>query len=302
MPLGNRKIVIFGSTGQLGTELERLLGRKAVGLSRNQCDIASLVAVRKAILKHKPDIVINTAGYTAVDAAERDQEACNATNVAGAYNLAKACSDYGITFLTLSTDYVFGSDRGRKTPYREEEPTSPAGVYAKSKVAGEESTRLHDNHFIVRTCGLYSSYNGLHQYRNFTETMIRLSKELTKLRVVADQHCTPSYVPHVAQAIIELLETNQYGTYHIVNSGATTWYDFAKELFKQLGINVDVQPITSEEYASPVKRPAYSVLDIHKLQKVIGRAMPTWQDGINQYLATRKHMPLPTVTSSEVLQ
>ena len=174
----------------------------------------------------------------------------------------------------------------RTTPYRETDEPAPQGTYAQTKVEGEAYAQAWTKHFIVRTCGLYGQ-PGPRTPGNFVATMLRLAREGRTLRVVDDQRCAPSYVPHIARAILFLLGTNAYGKYHVVNSGETTWCGLAKEIFRQSGLGVRVEPISTDQYGAPAPRPAYSVLDTSKYHALAGRiGMPSWRDALAEYLAT----------------
>jgi dTDP-4-dehydrorhamnose reductase len=172
-----------------------------------------------------------------------------------------------------------------RTPYREDDIPGPRGVYAHSKLAGERNAAQWEQHFIVRTCGLYGQL-GPRSAGNFVATMLRLADTAKRVRVVADQYCSPSYVRHVARALgFLVLNTEAYGTYHIVNGGATSWHALTVELFRQAGLAVAVEPITTEQYGALAPRPAYSVLDTSKYHRLLGcPPMPTWQEGLREYL------------------
>ena len=278
-------IAVTGSGGQLGGALVALLGSRAVPLPRATLDITDPAAVRRVIAEIGPAAVINCAAWTNVDKAETDVEACRAANVAAVVALADACREADALLVQVSSDYVFGRDLLPRVPRREEDATSPAGVYAASKLAGEEAARGWERHQIVRTCGLYSAGPaGPVRGRNFADTMLVLARDRPEVKVVADQHCTPSYVPHVAAAILALLETGTPGTYHATNAGATTWHAFATELFRQAGLPTLVTPIASADWPSPVARPPYSVLDCSKIAR-LGITLPDWRGGIADYLA-----------------
>jgi len=185
----------------------------------------------------------------------------------------------------VSTDYVFGADYWRRKPYTEDDQPAPVNVYGESKLAGEHAAETWEKHFVVRTCGLYSvSPPPLQCGRNFVETMLSLATTRRSLRIVNDQRCTPSYVPHVAAAIIRLLETQRYGTYHVTNLGSATWFEIARELFRLAGIRMAVEPITTKQYAAAAPRPLYSVLDTSKYRALDIAPLPVWQDGLRDYL------------------
>jgi dTDP-4-dehydrorhamnose reductase len=232
----------------------------------------------------RPEVVINCAAYTQVDLAEQESDACHAVNTQGVANLAMACERFHCTLVQLSTDYVFGADVERTAPYRETDDTHAQSVYAQSKLLAEENTRACSRHFVVRTCGLYglSKKGG-----NFVETMLRLGSQHKTLRVVDDQMCTPSYTVHIAAAILRLVNTEAFGTYHVVNSGATTWHDFAREIFQQAGIDVQLEAITTEEFGAAAARPRYSVLDTSKYEQATGHALANWQTGLREYLSAK---------------
>jgi dTDP-4-dehydrorhamnose reductase len=280
-----RATAVLGSDGQLGSELVRQLGALAIPLTRRDCDLGDFAGTRSVLLGLTPTAVINAAGYTQVDRAEEDERACIRINADAVEQLAAICRDLNCPLVQVSTDYVFGADRERQRPYSETDSPGPQGAYARSKLAGEEAAASWEKHVIVRTCGLYGLRSKPTQ-SNFVDTMLRLGRERDILRVVNDQHCTPSFVRDVARAILFLVQQNHYGLYHVVNSGSTTWYDFAREIFRLAGIATATQPISTVEYGSKALRPAYSVLDTAKYHSLGGPPMPTWQSALADYLAT----------------
>jgi dTDP-4-dehydrorhamnose reductase len=231
--------------------------------------------------------VINAAAYTQVDRAEADAEACFRVNAGAVETLASVCRELDCPLLQVSTDYVFGVDRCRATPYTENDPPGPINVYGKSKLAGEHAARSWQKHFVVRTCGLYSlSARGPVRGRNFVDTMLVLAQSHDTLKIVNDQLCTPSYVPHIAGAIIRLMETQHFGTYHVTNLGSASWFDFARELFRQAGLDLSLVPISTAQYGAPAPRATYSVLDTSKFMALGVADLPSWQDGLRDYLAS----------------
>ena len=280
------KIAVVGCRGQLGRELCRQFGSQAVGLGHAELDITDPAAVARVLRQHAPDVVINTAGYTAVDRAEQEPEACFAVNSTAATHLAEACNGLNCTLVQISSDYVFGAAAERPRPYREADAVCPLGVYAHSKLAGEKAAAGATRHFIVRTCGLYGVLSTAAQ-SNFVDTMLRLGRERPKLRVVNDQWCTPSYVGHIAQAVRYLIGTTDFGLYHVVNRGQTTWHAFACEIFRQAGMTVEVQSIATAEYGAAAPRPSYSVLDTAKYESLGGPPLPEWQEALAEYLALK---------------
>jgi dTDP-4-dehydrorhamnose reductase len=318
-------IAVTGAAGQLGGELCRQIGPQAIPLDINNLDLTDGKAVLTTLPRLKPDAVINCAAYTQVDKAETDPEQAHAVNVLAVENLASACRKADCPIIQISTDYVFGGEReqgsgdgGQGTgdggqgsgfrvqnsdtiihsstlnfhpssfrPYREDDPPSPQGVYAKTKLAGEQAAARWEKHIIVRTCGLYARPSD-ERANNFVKTMLRLAKEQKEIRVVADQHCTPSYVPHIARAILFLAGVINYrpapwGIYHVTNAGATTWHEFALEIFRLAGLDVPVKEITTAEYGSLAPRPAYSILDTSAYDRLGGPAMPDWKTALEEY-------------------
>jgi len=285
-----QRIAIIGSQGQLGGELCRLLGTQAIPLDQPDIDITDRDGTVATLLRVRPDAVINTAAYTLVDPAEDNRELAFAINATGVDHLAAACAQLDCPLLHISTDYVFGADDSRRTPYLETDRPCPQGAYAQSKLAGELVAARWHKHFIVRTCGLYGRRGANTRSANFVDTMLRLGRERGHVRVVHDQHCTPTYVPHVAQACLFLLTTTTYGIYNVVNSGGTTWHDFAVEIFRQANLPVTVEPITTAAYGAKAARPAYSVLDTTKYHALGGPPLPAWPSALAEYLraATNK--------------
>jgi dTDP-4-dehydrorhamnose reductase len=279
------RIAIVGASGQLGTALQVCLKGEIIPLGHAEIEITDPARVGSALSAARPDCVINAAAYNFVDRAEDEPKAAHDINALGPRNLARWCERSGVSLVHVSTDYAFGSDATRTTPYAESDSPGPQSAYAVSKASGERFVQNElSRHFIVRTCGLYGS-TATQGKGNFVKTMLRLAKERKELSVVNDQHCTPSFAADVAGAIARLIETDQYGLYHATNSGGTTWYAFACEIFRLANIEITVRPITSAEYPQKAKRPGYSVLDCGKLAAVIGGPLPPWQVALGRYLA-----------------
>lgn len=278
-------IVVTGARGQLGSELCRQLGERAVPLEVQQCDLTDSGATRQTIARLRPAAVINCAAYTAVDRAEQEADRCRAVNATAVECLAQSCGALGAVLVQVSTDYVFGGT-GRGRPWHEDDEPGPQGVYAQTKRAGEVAAARCDRHLVVRTCGLYTRL-GEPNCKNFVNTMLSLGRSGKVVRVVDDQHCTPSYVPHVARAIVFLTEAARrgnvsWGTYHVTNAGATTWFEFAAEVFRLAGLTVDLQRITTAQYAAPAPRPAYSVLDTTRYDRLGGPSLPDWKTALRE--------------------
>lgn len=286
-------ILVTGAGGQLGSELAARLGRRATAYDRDLLDITEAIEV-VMLLDHEDEddsieAVVNCAAYTHVDAAETSAEQCFRVNADAVETLARTCAARDIPLVQISTDYVFGGDRGRTTPYTEDDSPAPVNVYGESKLAGERFAASCPKHLVVRTCGLYAAPRAFQQVTNFAQTMLRLGRERNAVRVVADQVCSPTYVPHLAAAVLFLLEREAWGTYHVVDRGAVSWCEFAVELFRQAGVNTRVEAITTQEYAKtkePIApRPKYSVLDTTIYARLGGPGLPTWREGIAAYLA-----------------
>ncbi len=282
------KVLILGGEGQLGTELQNLLKENSVACGRQDVDITSHDSFSQQLEKSKVDLVINAAAYNLVDQAEDEPDEAYRINALGPRNLALECATRNLPLVHISTDYVFGQDTSG-TPWKETDAPGPVSVYGTSKLAGEYFVRSScKKHFIVRTCGLYGhaarSGNGK---GNFVETMLRLGSERDKLRVVDDQHCTPTSVKDLAAAICDLIQLDAYGLYHCTNDGDCTWANLAMEIFQYSKMNVRVTPISSSEYPTKAKRPKQSLLDCTKLTAVLGRSMPHWKDALHQYLDER---------------
>lgn len=287
-------ILILGADGQLGSSFARRLGTQANSWTRGELDLARFDLLADALkrgldaLPEQPAAVINCAAYTKVDLAEREPELCRAINTDAVKVLARVCNERGLRFVHFSTDYVFSGDDGRDTPYRETDEPNPQGVYARTKLDGEAAAAECARHLVVRTCGLYGRLNKAGQ-GNFVETILRLARQKPELRIVNDQHCTPSAVEDIVTGTLLLLDAKPQagGLFHVVNNGATTWYDLAKELLQLENIATSILPITTAEFNAPAPRPRYSVLDTHKFQTATGMTLPTWQEALQRYLGER---------------
>ena len=280
------KILVFGASGQIGREVCRAAWppRYAIlPLDRKAVDITKSAAVSAMLARETPDLVINLAAYTAVDRAESEPEVAWAANCAGAAHIAGACDESATPLVHLSTDYVFD---GRKTgPYREEDAVGPLGVYGRSKEAGERAVRAAvARHMILRTAWVFGAYGA-----NFVKTMLRLAAERPVLRVVADQRGCPTAAADIAAALMVIaghIERGKakWGTYHFVGAGATSWHSFAQAIFDQaapqLAACPQVEPITTEQYPTPARRPMNSVLDCRKIEEVFGISSPPWRTAL----------------------
>lgn len=281
------KILVTGAAGQLGKEICRLLGPRALPIDVANLDLTNAPAVADAMAQLEPQAVINCAAYTAVDQAELEPKPCRAVNVAAVEHLAQACQLLQCPLVQISTDYVFCGPAGSMQPHGEDDLAEPQGVYAQTKYEGELAAARWEKHLIVRTCGLYARPSH-EEARNFVKTILRFARSRPTLRVVSDQHCTPTYVPHLARAIAFMVDQTTsgsvpWGTYHVTNQGATTWFDFAQEIVRRAGLAVEIVPISTAEYGAAAPRPAYSVLDTKKYHRLGGPAMPEWREGLAEY-------------------
>jgi dTDP-4-dehydrorhamnose reductase len=272
------RIIITGANGQLGREIARQREPNEIILAgRKELDITDGSRVSSFMQEIKPDAVIHCAAYTNVDGAESDEDGAFRVNAVGAQNLAAGCLEIGARLVYVSTDYVF--DGTKQGGYREFDPVNPQTVYGRTKWQGEELVRqILGRHYIVRTAWLYG------EGKNFVRTMLQLAEKQHTLRVVADQVGTPTSTVDVAQAIYRLLDSDAYGTYHASCQGQCSWYDFACEIFRQAGKQVQVLPVTTAEFPRPAKRPAYSVLDNYMLRMTVGDPMRSWQEALAEYV------------------
>jgi dTDP-4-dehydrorhamnose reductase len=283
------KYAVIGSAGQLGCDLCPRLDGQVVPLTRDRADLTREDEIRKALLEIQPQAVINCAAYNFVDRAETESDHAMATNAWAAGKLARICEDIGATLVHFSTDYVFGLEADRQRPYEETDAPGPLSIYGLSKLAGEYRVRANcARYFIVRTCGLYGVWGSGGKGGNFVETMLRLASQGKPLRVVADQYCTPSYTVDIAAATARLLETQAYGLYHLTNAESCTWHEFAKSIFELAGIQADLSPITSAEFAAPAKRPPYSVLSLARYRNLGLSAPRPWRLALAAYLEERE--------------
>ena len=288
------RVAVIGARGQLGTDLCQELGERAVPLGHEDVELTDPSSVRKALERAAPDCVINAAAYNFVDRAEDEPEVAYAVNALGPRSLAQVCADRDILLVHVSTDHVFGLDRQRRVPYRESDSPGPASAYGVSKLAGEYFVRnLCPRHFLVRTCGLYGRAGASGRGKgNFVETMLRLGRERSEVRVVEDQRCTPTATMDLARALVRLIQTEAYGLYHITNAGDASWFEFAAAIFRQAGMKVRLVPVSSAEFGAKAQRPAYSVLDCRKLEEVVGARLRPWPQALAEYLRHRDTPPV----------
>ena len=285
--LAKRSIAITGAQGQLGTALCQILGDAAVALDLPDFDLTDEAAVRETVTSLRPKIVINTAAYTLVDRAEEEPGICQNVNATGVAHLVAACREVDCTLVQISTDYVFFGSPPTPAGFREIDSPDPQGLYANSKLQGELHAAEWEKSIIVRTCGLYGERGANTAGANFVDTMIRLAKERTSLRIVSDQLCSPTYAPHLAKAILFLAQHQMFGLYHITNRGVTTWYDFAAEIFRLLDVPMELEPITTEAYGAAAPRPKQAALDTTQYHSLGAPAMPSWEEALREYINSR---------------
>lgn len=284
MRADNMKALVTGVKGQLGFDVVNELtkrGHEAVGVDIEEMDITDSASVEKVINEVKPDVVIHCAAWTAVDAAEDNEDKCRLVNAKGTENIAKVCKALDIKMVYISTDYVF--DGQGTEPWKPDcKDYKPLNVYGQTKLEGELAVSSNlDKYFIIRIAWVFG-VNG----NNFIKTMLNLSNKYDTLRVVNDQIGTPTYTYDLARLIVDMAETDKYGYYHATNEGGyISWYDFACEIFKKAGKNMNVIPVTTEEYGlSKAARPFNSRLDKSKLKENGFEPLPTWQNALERYL------------------
>jgi dTDP-4-dehydrorhamnose reductase len=283
------KIAIIGGNGQLGSDLRRALADQNVSLVpfvHRELDVTNSTQVDQVLGSIQPEVVISTAAYHKVEECEQQPALSFAVNAIGPRNLALACRRNRTVLVHFSTDYVF--DGARTQPYTETDLPHPLNVYGVSKLAGEEMVALTwERHFVIRTCGLYGVAGSSGKGGNFVETMLRKAAEGAPLRVVNDQVLTPTFTGDLADAVAKLIRTEAYGLYHISAEGQCSWYEFARKIFELEDLKVKLTPVSTREFPSPVRRPAYSVLSKEKLKR-LGITMARWEEGLARYLAARR--------------
>jgi len=255
-------------------------GTSVVSMPYVQLDITDPDQVRKVMNEVKPDVCIHCAAWTAVDKAEEFPDKCRLVNAGGTENIAKVCEELDIPMMYFSTDYVFDGNGTR--PWEPDDPYAPLDVYGKTKAEGEEAVIAHVKKFFILRIAWVFGTNG----HNFIKTMLKLAKTHDTLRVVSDQIGTPTYTYDLARLVVDMIQTDKYGKYHVTNEGGyISWYDFTCEIFRQAGItNVKVIPVTSEEYGAAAKRPYNSRMNRSKITENGFKPLPDWKDALARYL------------------
>lgn len=285
-------ILVTGANGQLGNEIQKVSKHSQdhyiftdVCDGYEKLDITNLDAIRQMVVQFDVKCIINCAAWTNVDAAETAGDIVEQLNAKAPENLAMAMKEVGGLLIHISTDYVFGGDP-YNTPCREDQKGSPTGVYGQTKLHGEQRILATGvKHIIIRTAWLYSEFG-----KNFVKTMLSLTATKPQLKVVFDQCGTPTYAGDLADVIYDIIENRKFdnneGIYHFSNEGVCSWYDFTKVIAQMAGhTTCDIQPCHSDEFPSPVKRPAYSVLDKSKIKDTFGITIPYWTDSLKKCIA-----------------
>ncbi|MFB5945277.1 dTDP-4-dehydrorhamnose reductase [Albibacterium profundi] len=278
-----KKAIVLGGSGQLGQCIQAADtgGLEIIYCNSQDANVLEEDQLRTVFSRERPDVIINCAAYTAVDAAEDEPLRAAAVNAQAPELIAQLCLEYNILLIHISTDFVF--DGYSPTPRKESDAPNPIGAYGKTKLAGEEAiTHTMEKFVILRTSWLYSEYGN-----NFLKTMIRVAKDRGELSVVYDQTGTPTYAMDLADAIVKiaLMDEPVYGIYHYSNEGVASWYDFAHAIFTASNMNVKLHPVLSAAYPTKAERPKYSVLDKAKLKKNFKLDVPHWRDSLNKCIS-----------------
>jgi dTDP-4-dehydrorhamnose reductase len=274
------KIIVSGSNGQLGSELKELASRfpnaDFIFLGRNELSITDKDALQAIFQRHQPHYFINCAAYTAVDKAEEEKEAAFEINGRAVGNMAELCRQNNCRFIHISTDYVFNGNS--QEPLTESDKVDPVNAYGESKLAGEQLALKHNpDVIIIRTSWVYSYYG-----KNFVKTMMRLMKEKESIGVVSDQIGSPTHAADLAEAVLEIIRSGKWipGIYNYSNKGIISWFDFAREIKTLINTSCIVNPLTTPQFPTPAKRPAYSVLDKAKIQATYNLKLKDWRDSL----------------------
>jgi dTDP-4-dehydrorhamnose reductase len=285
------KILIIGADGQLGTDLCKVIPKnEQIPLTIQDIDITDRKKTFALIKKHSPEIVINTAAYHNVDAAEDNRELAFSVNADGTKNVAEACRESGATMVHISTDYVFDGRKG--SPYLETDVPHPLSVYAESKLVGEQYVgNILARYFIIRSAGLYGVAGCLGKGgTNFVEGMLRRSASQPELKVVADEVLSPTYTLDLAGKINQLVRTGHFGLYHIVNQGECSWFEFTCKIFELLKRKVAIRKASSDDFKTKARRPKYSVLKNARLEQIGLDNLRPWPEALAAYLVEKGHL------------
>lgn len=275
------KVLLFGASGQLGSDIVRLWNDADVelaGVTRIDADVTDAEAVSAVVQMHGPDVVINTTAFHNLPVCEQDPDTCFHVNVTGGRNVATAAASAGAAIVQISTDYVFDGTKG--SPYLEDDCRRAVNVYGAAKIATEDVIRIaNPDHLIVRVSGLYGLAGSAGKGGNFVETMLRLAREGNPIRVVGDQTTCPTNTAEIAEALLPLLKRGERGIVHLAAGEGCSWHTFADEIFRLAGVSPALESVTTEEFGGPVERPAYSVLGTTRAP-----VMRHWREGLARYM------------------
>ncbi len=284
---GVEKTILLGGRGQLGTALRGVLPGPAISPTHDEFDIVD-GDINALLTEERPTLVVNCAAFHNVDRCEREPVAAFVTNAVAVDRMSAECAKRDIVFVTISTDYVFSGDARRA--YREHDATDPRTSYGVSKLAGEQLTRRHGSkHLIVRTSGVFGTTGTSSKGYTLIDKVLDQAEHRAPTRMVADMTFSPSYAPHVARAIHDLISARAFGTHHVTNVGSCTWYEFVKEAFAKAGLGD--APLEATTYAAmghSTQRPMYSPLENTTFARVGIAPMPTWQDALDEFLTARR--------------
>lgn len=282
------KVAIFGISGQLGSDVAAALSsHDIISVEHARADIRDENAVMTAVRDALPEWIVNCAAMTHVEGCEKDALAAFAANAGGARNIAVAATAVKARLVHVSTDYVF--DGEKRSPYLEHDFPRALNIYGASKLAGEWAVRAEgDAHIVVRTSGIYGLNACRGKGTNFVETMMKRAQSGAPTRVVSDEVLTPTFSVDLAAQIRVIIENGTpVGVCHATNTGSCSWFEFAREIFRHAGAAVAPEPITAQEWNSPVRRPSYSVLENHALAALGIDRMPEWRDALSRYMSER---------------
>lgn len=281
------RYAILGAGGQLGSDLVRTLGDRAVPLTHAVADVADPASFGPALDAAEVDVVVNCAAYNFVDQAEREPEAAFALNALAVQRLAQWCRSRDKILVHFGTDYVFGRDLTRKTPYAESDAPCPSSVYGVSKLAGEQLALLWHKSVVVRSCGLYGLAGRTSRKGNFVEMILRQVSQGKPLRVVDDQRCTPTFTLDLAKATLALVDTGRFGLYHLTSAGDCTWHEFAQGILTLSSVDLPIERVKTGTFGELAKRPGYSVLAGAAAASLDLAPMRSWREALAEYLSLR---------------
>ncbi|HEV2949612.1 MAG TPA: dTDP-4-dehydrorhamnose reductase [Gemmataceae bacterium] len=283
------KYVVVGAGGQLARDLIPRLAGEVVGVPRSECDLTRPELMRAKLTELRPEVIFNCAAYNFVDRAESEPETAFAVNAWGVRHLAAICRDLSCVLVHYSTNYVFGLDHDRRTPYLETDLPGPVSAYGIGKLAGEYFARtICPKHFVIRTAGLFGLWGSGGKGGNFVELMLRLAREGKPIRVVNDQVCTPTSTVDLSEGTISLLQTGRYGLYQLTNARSCSWHQYAQTIFELAGVQANLKAVSSEEFGAPASRPRYSVMANAAYEALGLKPFRPWRDALVDYLGERR--------------